>query len=116
MNSHFLDLKNEFQLLLASAEIRAISDNVGRAAFILQNYCGDLKFSLTELCSFFNIGRPALKARIISLCLGYIKHDKKKPRYLAPIHEQRLAEILGSKQGKHKTAIFDELPLIVFYA
>ena len=113
MNTQILDIKTEFQLLLANADIRAIPDNVGRAAFILQNYCGELEFSLTNLCSFFNISRPALKARMASLCLGYTVHNKSKPRYLAPIHEETLAEFLCNQQIIHKTAILDELPLIV---
>lgn len=107
------EIKNEFQLLVASAEIRDIVDDVGKAAYILQNYIGELQSSLTELCSYFNISRPALKARMKSLCLGYTKHDKAKPRYLAPIHEQRLAAILCAHQNFLKSAILQELPLIV---
>lgn len=107
------DLSKEFELLKANAAIRSISDDIGKAAYILQNYCGEYEFTLTKLCESFNTSRPALKARIISIALGYTDHSLSKTKYLSPKHEQELAEMICFSQEIHDSCLLEEIPLIV---
>lgn len=113
MNSSYSDVEAELKLLCATSEIRAIPDEPGKAAYVLQNYCGDLEISQTSLSHFFDISRAELKGRLVSIFMGYTSHGYSKPKYLAPIHEQRLAEYICHQQEIHKSELLADVDDLV---
>jgi len=107
------ELKAELGRIKSLQQVRALKDDIGRAVFVLLYYCGDLKFSLRNLCSYFKISRPSLKCRLLSIFMGYTDHDINKQRYLAPFHEECLAEILKQRHDCLESVPREEVLLMV---
>ena len=106
---------DEIGLLCGTSEVRGLSDKVNKAGYILQNYAGEVQLSARAISKYFGITRDQLCNRVWSILCGYTEHTVKKPRYLAPAHEARLAEILESNHQKNNSSTKDDLFIMVMY-
>jgi len=95
--------------ILINAEVRAIGDDVEKAVFIIFNFFQDSDFSITSLCNALSISRHTLKNRLMSFFSGYTEHELTKPRYLAPIHEEKLAEAVINSEDKKESLSKDDV-------
>jgi len=107
------DVNAELSSLKTTAELRGIPENEEKVIFILQNYDGDFVFTLTELCAFFDVNRRTLQRRMASIFLGYSDHSQNKIRYLAPVHDDSIAEIIVKHDNSLKAIDVDEIPAMV---
>jgi len=99
----------EISSILATAEVRAIPDNVEKAVYSLFNSLLDEEISFRSLCSSLNISRHTLKNRLKSIFSGYTKHFLHKPTYLAPIYDEQLAELVWKSEDSLASIPKDEI-------
>lgn len=107
-------VKSELSYLKCTPEVRAIPNDVSKAAYILENYIGDVEFSMTELCSFFCISRESLKKRMKAIALGHTYHSHHNSKYLAPVHEQRLVDMIVTSHAQNNSKALDDIPIFVW--
>ena len=106
-------IKQELDALLATAEIRAIPDKVNKAVKILFDYCGELDIKKYYLRKYFKIDNKTLQNRVWSMFLGYTEHTKDKPRYLAPVWEEYLSDLMDFSKKNLQTIGTEELKELV---
>jgi len=99
----------EISSIWATAEVRAIPDNVEKAVYILFNSLPDEEISFRSLFSSLNISRHTLKNRFKSIFAGYTEHLLHKPTYLAPIYEEQLAELVWKSEDSLASIPKDEI-------
>jgi hypothetical protein len=109
----YSDQHAEIKLMAGESELRDLVDKVDKAVYILRNYSGEVKLTVRGVCDYFKITRDRCRNRMWSILLGYTEHTVDKPRYLAPVHESRLANILDLNNRKNNSSIKDELLLMV---
>ena len=93
-------VKSELSYLKTTPELRAIPNDISKAASILENYVGDVEFSMTEFCSFVCISRESVRKRMKAIVLGHTYHSHHNLKYLAPIHEQRLVDMIVTSHAQ----------------
>src|SRR4051794_7427347 len=109
----YFEQHEELKYLSAHSELRDMIDKIDKAVYIMRHYAGEVKFTLRGICDYYDLNRDTLQARVWSTLLGYTEHTVKKPRYLALIHEARLADILDQNQKQNNSTSKDELLLLV---
>jgi hypothetical protein len=100
-------------LLMATQAVAEIEDPVCKAVYIFRNYAGDQVLSMSSIISYFKITLDQFRHRVWSTILGYTNHTGKKPRYMAPVHEERLAEIIDLNLKKNDKIRKEEILSIV---
>ena len=68
-----------------------------------------IKFKKKEILTRFNISSSALKKRLWSNILGYTYHGKDKPKYLPPVLEFSLLDLVIKCREEMKCLTKDEL-------
>jgi hypothetical protein len=107
------EIKQELDALMATAEIRSIPDKINKAVKILFDYCGELDIKKYHLEQYFEINNKTLQRRVWSMFLGYNEHTKDKPRYLAPVWEEYLADLMDFSKKNLQTIGMEELKELV---
>ena len=71
------------------------------------------KITRYHLKEFFGISQDTLQNRVWSTLLGYTEHSKDKPRYLAPVWEEYLSDLMDFSKKNLQTIGIEELKELV---
>lgn len=105
----FLSAEERLSRLKGLQQIRSLSDDVTRGAFILLHYCGEIEISVRQISRSFQISRTSLQRRVKSILEGHTDHSLKKTNYLSPFHETRLAELIKCREDKRESFYEDDV-------
>ena len=94
--------QTELRHVLNQSDVRGLDNASLRAAYILLNYSGDVEFSLDDLAQICHCSRSVIPNALFKYLCGYRSLDFKISRYLAPIHESTLVEMIDAANANHK--------------
>jgi hypothetical protein len=106
-------MDKEISLICATSGVKEFVDKLDKIVYILMNYVGEEKITANQLALYFNVSRNSIRKRMWSTFLGYKVHDKSKPKYLAPLYEEKIADALDLKNKKMNSVIKEEVTTMV---
>ncbi len=99
----------ELQHLSVLQEVRAFTDPLDKAVYILRNYSGDIKLTKRGISSYWKFEKKRLKKRLWTTLLGHDVPPNTKLPYLAPKHEADLSELIDLSNKKLDSKTYDEV-------
>lgn len=110
-----ISVNDEIRHFSNDSDVRAMSCGPTKAAYILLNYCGEIKISKNALAKFFKISISQIEKAAWKLLCGYTDIGIKQPRYLAPIYEALLREYIENSKENHQSVTKDQIQKKVKY-
>lgn len=86
------DIKREIQRTLNESDYRKITSKAFKAAFFLHNDTSDLDFTHGILADACGVSRSQIPKALWKLLMGYTDLKRNSPYFLAPRHEEWLAD------------------------